>query len=75
MTGSPVAGDVIVAIHPKRPGTTMVKRVASCDTAGAIVLAGDNPRASTDSRHLGPIGPEDVLGRVTCVFAKRGATG
>jgi nickel-type superoxide dismutase maturation protease len=49
----PRAGDVVVVTWVARPGQLSVKRAAGRDGDGWHV-EGDNPRASTDSRELGP---------------------
>jgi nickel-type superoxide dismutase maturation protease len=54
-------GDVVVLEHPLHAGMLLVKRVAALGPAGFWVL-GDNPGASTDSRHFGPVAR--VVGRV-----------
>ena len=41
----------------------MVKRVAGV-SAGQVVVRGDNPLASTDSRHFGPVTLRELRGRV-----------
>lgn len=61
-------GDVVVLIHPHQPDTPIIKRVAQILPDGRLVLLGDNPAASTDSRTFGPIPPHQILGRVTCLF-------
>lgn len=53
-------GDVVTVRGARPGGPTMVKRVAAVAAAG-VVVHGDNPSASTDSRHLGPL--PRVLGR------------
>ena len=62
---SPVAGEVVVALHPFVRGLRLVKRVARVEAGGAVALEGDNPGASTDGRTLGTVPPEGILGRVT----------
>jgi nickel-type superoxide dismutase maturation protease len=54
-------GKVIIAINPG--GREVIKRVKSV-TGGGIVVEGDNPAASTDSRTFGPIDPRKVRGVV-----------
>ena len=49
----PRLGDVVAVPYP-RSGKTVVKRVASIGP-GTLVLAGDNPAESTDSRQFGPV--------------------
>ena len=54
-------GDLVVVRLPGRP--LGVKRVVRVVAEGWWV-EGDNPEASTDSRALGPVSPDAVLGRV-----------
>ncbi len=71
--GSPAAGDTVLA-YPPSTGTRVVKRVASEAppnfkySEGArgrpIYLLGDNPPASRDSREYGPVGMDDIAGKV-----------
>jgi nickel-type superoxide dismutase maturation protease len=56
-------GQVVVARRPDRPDVLMVKRVIGITNEGGLLLAGDNPRASTESVDYGPVQPRDVLGR------------
>jgi nickel-type superoxide dismutase maturation protease len=61
-SGGPIRpGELVVVEHPQRPGLLLVKRIARVGPDGYWVL-GDNPSASTDSRHFGAVA--DVLGRV-----------
>lgn len=48
---TPRQGQVVVAIQAGRP---LIKRIATIE-ASAVILAGDNPAASTDSRQFGPV--------------------
>lgn len=57
-------GDVVVARRPDRPELTIIKRITAIDAAGAIVLTGDNPAASTDSRQFGAVAREQIVARV-----------
>lgn len=63
-------GDVVVVDHPDRPGFRLVKRVVATGDRG-LELAGDNPAASTDSRHFGAVPREAVLVRLLLVFHPR----
>lgn len=56
-------GDIVAFPDPRLPQRTMVKRVAAAAGDGVVVL-GDNPDASTDSRHFGPIRNESIVGRL-----------
>jgi nickel-type superoxide dismutase maturation protease len=69
-------GDLVALRDPREPGRVIVKRVVSVDaTAGAVVVAGDNPAASTDSRQFGPVPPELVLGRARWRYLPKGRRG
>ncbi len=61
----PVPGDIVLAVHPFRPGVLLIKRVAHVTTDGRFFLLGDNrfPLESTDSRSFGPLRLERILGR------------
>lgn len=66
-------GRIVVAVHRRmRPGTVVViqhegrekiKRIHAIEGARVYVL-GDNPEASTDSRHFGWLPGSNVLGVV-----------
>jgi nickel-type superoxide dismutase maturation protease len=61
-------GDVVAVRDPRGTRRVLVKRVAAVLDAG-VVLRGDNPTASTDSRSFGPVPPTAVLGRVVRCYA------
>jgi nickel-type superoxide dismutase maturation protease len=61
------AGDV-VAVRDPRGHRVLVKRVGAI-LDDEIVLRGDNPSASTDSRSFGPVPVSAVLGRVVRCYA------
>lgn len=68
--GSPAPGDTVLA-YPPSTGTRVVKRVASEEPPGglyprgrSIYLLGDNPPESRDSREYGPVGMDDIAGKV-----------
>jgi len=70
------AGDVVAVADPRDPARALVKRVAAVDrAAGTLVLAGDDPSASTDSRDFGPVPVGSVVGRVVYRYAPAGRTG
>ena len=46
----------------------IVKRVSAIDRNGHYFLTGDNPTASTDSRHWGVVKRLDIAGKVTSRF-------
>ena len=57
-------GDVVVARRPDRPELEIIKRITAIDAGGAIVLEGDNPATSTDSRQFGPVTRAHIVARV-----------
>ena len=71
-------GDVVVIERPERPGFELVKRVGAIAGEGSpdgrelepgrVWVKGDAPGASTDSRSFGPVGSDDVRGRVVLVW-------
>ncbi len=65
---APCVDDIVVAHRPDRPTVTMIKRVSSILKDGRIILLGDNPDASTDSRYFGPVPLENIIGKVTSKF-------
>jgi inner membrane protease subunit 1 len=61
------SGCVVIARSPAAPGLEVVKRIAAVASEGGrrtYVLLGDNPIASTDSRHFGPLPATAITGRV-----------
>jgi nickel-type superoxide dismutase maturation protease len=70
-------GDVVVVPDPRDVRRLVVKRVTR--TSGSSVLVqGDNPAASTDSRTFGPVARAEVRGRVFYRYfppARRGGVG
>ncbi len=60
-------GDVVVVADP-RGGRVIVKRVSAV-LGDDIVVRGDNPMASTDSRHFGPVSRKTLVGTVVRCYA------
>src|SRR3954454_14105032 len=58
----PRAGDVVIVRLPERP--LSVKPVVRVEDDSSLWLEGDNPFGSTDSRDLGAVPSDDVIGRV-----------
>src|SRR3954447_15347780 len=56
------AGDVVVVRLPDRP--LSVKRVGRVESDGSVWVEGDNSFGSTDSRDLGAVPREAVVGRI-----------
>jgi nickel-type superoxide dismutase maturation protease len=57
------SGDMVVFRDPEAPSTWLVKRVAGLGPGGDVLVRGDNPNVSRDSRHFGPVPRSLVLGR------------
>lgn len=60
----PRIGDVVLARHPYRRGVEVVKRLGATLPDGRLLLAGDNPEESTDSRAFGAVPIDRLRGRV-----------
>ncbi len=65
---SPEPGDLVVAIHPQKPGLRLIKRVLIVRDNGECILVGDNRQSSTDSRMLGAVPRNMIIGQVRCRF-------
>ena len=59
----------VVAVADPRDGRLLVKRVEAVTTDGRLVVAGDDPAASTDSRTFGPILRASVRGQAVHRYA------
>ena len=66
----PRVGDIVVARHPHRVDVRLIKQIKEFDEAGRAVLAGVNPEESTDSRTLGGVPMELLVGRVTSLLSR-----
>ena len=64
----PRINDIVVTKHPQLNKLMIVKRVSAIDRNGHYFLTGDNPTASTDSRHWGVVKRLDIAGKVTSRF-------
>jgi signal peptidase I len=62
------AGDVVAVRDPRGARRVLVKRVGAV-LGDEVVLRGDNPSASTDSRTFGPVPASSVLGKVVRCYA------
>ena len=62
------AQDVVAVRDPSDPKRVLVKRISAV-LEDEIVLRGDNPGASTDSRSFGPVPASAVLGKVIRCYA------
>jgi nickel-type superoxide dismutase maturation protease len=54
-------GDLVVLVDPEESSRLIVKRVVAVSSEG-IVVAGDNPGASRDSRSFGAVPPASLVG-------------
>ena len=61
-------GDVVAAPDPRDPERTVLKRAAVVGPDGVLLL-GDNPSQSTDSRHFGRIPVASVTGKAVYRYA------
>ncbi len=61
-------GDIVTAADPRNPGRTVLKRAGAVGPDGVLLL-GDNPSQSTDSRHFGRIPVASVRGRAVYRYA------
>ena len=62
------AGDLVLARHPFRKDIHMIKRLVRFETGGKAHLEGLNAEQSTDSRTLGDLPTDLLLGKVTSRF-------
>jgi nickel-type superoxide dismutase maturation protease len=56
-------GELVVVPDPREPARWLVKRVGAVETDGRLLVAGDDPAESTDSRAFGSVSPVDVVGQ------------
>jgi nickel-type superoxide dismutase maturation protease len=61
------AGDLVVVRDPREPSREVVKRLVRVTAEGDLVVAGDNPEMSTDSRIYGPVPRDHLVGRAVPV--------
>ena len=52
---APHPGELVLCRHPFRTDVLVIKRVSEITDDGALVLHGDRPSESTDSRSFGPV--------------------
>ena len=60
----PKPGDIVVLREPDAQLTFAVKRVASLEPNGDVIVSGDDPNVSRDSREFGPVPRQLIVGRV-----------
>lgn len=61
--GSARPGDIVVLRDPEAPSTFLVKRVITRQTSGELIVGGDSPNVSRDSRHFGAVPAQLIIGR------------
>ncbi len=60
--GEPRIGDIVVLFHPQKR-IPIIKRIMRMED-GLIYVSGDNRTVSQDSRHFGPIGVGNIIGKM-----------
>ena len=61
---SPAPGDLVLVPDPRQPTRLLIKRVSEASEDGSqLLVAGDAPEESTDSRTFGSIEAAVVVGR------------
>ncbi len=71
----PRPGDIIIFRDPEWSATFGVKRVEAVQPDGTLVLRGDNPNVSRDSRHFGFVSQSLLVGRVVYRYLPAGRRG
>lgn len=71
---TPRVGDLVGVTDPREPARLMVKRVVEVGDDG-VSVAGDDPAASTDSRHFGTVPLPHLRGRAVYRYAPPERTG
>jgi nickel-type superoxide dismutase maturation protease len=61
---TPRPGELVVFRDPERYLSFAVKRVSRLEANGDLVVRGDNPNVSRDSRDFGPVPRRLIVGRV-----------
>lgn len=65
-TKSFIAGDIVLAHHPFKKSVKILKRIESITPDHTYFLIGDNSAESTDSRTLGKIPLDQIIGKAVC---------
>jgi len=68
-------GAVVALADPRDRRRLLVKRVVAVTDGGDLLVAGDDPTASTDSRTFGPVASALVRGEVVHRYAPRERAG
>lgn len=67
----PRSGEIVLLRDPRDQGRVIIKRVRWAGPDG-IWVEGDNPAASTDSRHFGPVEPQMLIGQMRWLYWRAG---
>jgi nickel-type superoxide dismutase maturation protease len=62
-TRAPTAGELVVAVDPRKPDRWLVKRVADVTADGRLALAGEHPAHADDRSLIDPVGHDALIGR------------
>ena len=68
-------GDIVVLRDPEWRSTFVAKRLARVESNGDLVVLGDNPNVSRDSRAFGAVPRELVVGKVFWRYLPAGRRG
>jgi nickel-type superoxide dismutase maturation protease len=71
----PVPGDLVALPDPRVRARLLIKRAVEVSADGGVVVRGDNPDASTDSRDFGPVAASAVAGVAVYRYAPTGRVG
>lgn len=64
----PKVGDVVIISHPQKQQLNIIKRITDQVDSKTVIVKGDNPLESIDSRDFGPVKTKTIRGQVTCIF-------
>jgi nickel-type superoxide dismutase maturation protease len=59
----PGVGELVLLPDPREPACLLVKRVTGLDERGCLLVSGDWPEGSTDSRVFGAVDPATLEGQ------------
>lgn len=65
-------GQIVLVERENQPGVFLIKRVLR-EVEGKYWVEGDNKGESTDSRQWGPVGSQEIVGRVLFRYQKAGS--
>ena len=71
----PVPGDLVAVRDPRARARLLIKRAVEVSAGGRVVLRGDNPDASTDSRDFGPVAASSIAGVAVYRYAPTARVG